>query len=104
MFWCKKCHRSQGLLFVFQLQLQPWLGLFGGMKVVGGVALGPRERIVLVEVGDTWLVIGLVPGQIRTLYKMPKGELSAEVALTQGLQGGHFADLLKRVSQKGNPQ
>ena len=76
----------------------------GGMKVVGGVALGPRERIVLVEVGDTWLVIGLVPGQIRTLYKMPKGELSAEVALTQGLQGGHFADLLKRVSQKGNPQ
>ena len=76
----------------------------GGMKVVGGVALGPRERIVLVEVGDTWLVIGLVPGQIRTLYKMPKGQLSPEVALTQGLQGGHFADLLKRVSQKGNPQ
>lgn len=76
----------------------------GGMKVLGGVALGPRERIVLVEVGDTWLVIGLVPGQIRTLYKMPKGELSAEGALAQGLNGGHFADLLKRVSQKGNSQ
>ena len=76
----------------------------GGMKVVGGVALGPRERIVLIEVGDTWLVIGLVPGQIRTLYKMPKGELSAEGALTQGLSAGHFADLLKRVSQKENPQ
>ena len=26
----------------------------GGMKIVGGVALGPRERIVLVEVGETW--------------------------------------------------
>lgn len=76
----------------------------GGMKVVGGVALGPRERIVLVEVGDTWLVIGLVPGQIRTLYKMPKGELSAEGALAQGLNNGHFADLLKRVTQRGNPQ
>ena len=76
----------------------------GGMKVVGGVALGPRERIVLVEVGDTWLVIGLVPGQIRTLYKMPKGDVSAEGALTQGLSAGHFADLLKRVRQKENPQ
>ena len=76
----------------------------GGMKVVGGIALGPRERIVLVEVGDTWLVIGLVPGQIRTLYKMPKGELSAEGALAQGLNNGHFADLLKRVTQRGNPQ
>lgn len=76
----------------------------GGMKVVGGVVLGPRERIVLIEVGDTWLVIGLVPGQIRTLYKMPKGELSVESALTQGLNGSNFADLLKRVRQKDSPQ
>lgn len=45
----------------------------GGMKVIGGVALGPRERIVLVEIGDDWLVIGIVPGQIRTLHRMNKG-------------------------------
>lgn len=45
----------------------------GGMKVVGGVALGPRERIVLLEVGDEWLVIGIVPGQIRTLHHQAKG-------------------------------
>ncbi len=76
----------------------------GGMKVVGGVALGPRERIVLIEVGDTWLVIGLVPGQIRTLYKMPKGESSPDKVLADGLQAGTFADLLKRVTQKGASQ
>jgi flagellar protein FliO/FliZ len=46
----------------------------GGMKVVGGVALGPRERIVLLEVGEEWLVIGVVPGQIRTLHRMVKGD------------------------------
>lgn len=46
----------------------------GGMKVVGGVALGPRERIVLLEVGDEWLVVGVVPGQIRTLHRLAKGE------------------------------
>ncbi|MBK7900818.1 MAG: flagellar biosynthetic protein FliO [Azonexus sp.] len=45
-----------------------------GMKVVGGLSLGPREKVVLVEVGDTWLVIGVVPGQIRTLHTLPKGE------------------------------
>ncbi|HRE15510.1 MAG TPA: flagellar biosynthetic protein FliO [Rhodocyclaceae bacterium] len=45
------------------------------MRVVGGVSLGPRERIVLVEIGEQWLVIGLVPGQIRTLATLPKGEL-----------------------------
>lgn len=54
----------------------------GGMKIVGGVALGPRERIILIEVGDEWLVIGIVPGQIRTLHRLAKGATvgtSAEV-------------------------
>ncbi|MBW7903621.1 MAG: flagellar biosynthetic protein FliO [Rhodocyclaceae bacterium] len=46
----------------------------GPMRVVGGLSLGPRERIVLVEIEDTWLVVGIAPGQMRTLHTMPKGE------------------------------
>lgn len=45
----------------------------GQLKVVSGIALGPKERIVLVEVEDQWLVIGIVPGQIRTLHRLPRG-------------------------------
>jgi flagellar protein FliO/FliZ len=41
--------------------------------------IGNRERIVLVEVADTWIVVGLVPGQIRTLHTLPKGELNPVV-------------------------
>lgn len=70
----------------------------GGMKVVGGVALGPRERLVLVEVGDTWLVIGIVPGQIRTLHSLPKG-----VPLPDELQARSdipFAAWLKSVKDR----
>lgn len=65
-----------------------------GLKVIGGVALGPRERIVLVEVGDDWLVIGIVPGQIRTLHRLAKGSLpegalpaGADKPFAQWLQG-----------------
>lgn len=44
------------------------------LKVLGGVSVGQRERIVLVEISDTWLVIGVGPGQIRTLHTLRKAE------------------------------
>jgi flagellar protein FliO/FliZ len=49
-------------------------GHTGPLRVVGGLMLGPRERVVLIEVGETWLVVGIVPGQIKTLHTLPKGE------------------------------
>jgi len=69
----------------------------GGMKIIGGVALGPRERIVLVEVGETWLVIGIVPGQIRTLHQLPKGQdLVAATCPTEA----PFAQWLKSIKER----
>jgi flagellar protein FliO/FliZ len=44
------------------------------LKVIGSVAIGQRERVVLVEVNDTWLVVGVGPGQIRTLHTLKKSE------------------------------
>lgn len=70
------------------------------MKVVGGVALGPRERIVLVEIGDQWLVIGLVPGQIRTLHTLPKGEMPAA---QPGDGEKPFASWLKLMTEQRKP-
>ena len=73
----------------------------GGMKIVGGVALGPRERIVLVEVGETWLVIGIVPGQIRTLHQLPKGS-NSDLAPTVGATEAPFAQWLKSIKERQN--
>lgn len=73
----------------------------GGMKIVGGVALGPRERIVLVEVGETWLVIGIVPGQIRTLHQLPKGS-SVDIEAATGSVEAPFAQWLKSIKERQN--
>lgn len=39
----------------------------GVIKQVGGVQLGSRERVVVLEVAGRWLVVGINPGQITAL-------------------------------------
>ncbi|HTY02178.1 MAG TPA: flagellar biosynthetic protein FliO [Rhodocyclaceae bacterium] len=45
----------------------------GLMRVVAGTAVGPRERVVVVEVGETWLVLGVAPGRVNALAEVPRG-------------------------------
>ena len=72
------------------------------LKVVSGVAVGQRERIVLVEVGDTWLVVGVTPGSARTLHTLPKSALP--VGEASALEGDQtkFQTWLKQVMEKKN--
>lgn len=44
----------------------------GLVKVVGATSVGPRERVVVVEVEGTWLVLGVGGGQVRSLHTMSK--------------------------------
>lgn len=37
-------------------------------RVISGISLGAKERIVLVQVGDKQLLIGVAPGRVQTLY------------------------------------
>ena len=72
------------------------------LKVISGVAVGQRERIVLVEVNDTWLVVGVAPGQVRTLHSMPRAELPTSQAGTSSDTDGKFQGWLKQVMEKRN--
>ncbi|NOZ52288.1 MAG: flagellar biosynthetic protein FliO [Gammaproteobacteria bacterium] len=40
----------------------------GHLKIVGGLHMGTRERVVLIQVGDQQLLIGVAPGRIQTLH------------------------------------
>lgn len=38
------------------------------LKIIGGLSMGARERVVLMQVGDSQLLIGIAPGRINTLH------------------------------------
>ena len=44
------------------------------VRVVGGVSVGSRERVVVVEVAGRWLVLGVAPGQVTSLADLEPGE------------------------------
>lgn len=41
------------------------------LKQVASASLGPRERVVVLEFNDTWLVLGVGGGQITKLHEAP---------------------------------
>jgi len=44
------------------------------LRIVAGAAVGQRERVVVVEIGTSWLVLGVAPGQVTALHHLPRPE------------------------------
>ena len=42
------------------------------VKLVGALSVGARERILVVEVGEQWIVVGASPGRMNALATMPR--------------------------------
>jgi flagellar protein FliO/FliZ len=50
----------------------------GLIRMVAGTAVGARERVVVVEIGGTWLVLGVAPGRVNTLAEIPRGSVPSQ--------------------------
>jgi flagellar protein FliO/FliZ len=60
--------------------------------------MGARERVVLIQAGETQLLLGVAPGRVQTLH-----------VLDQPLQmssssGSGFAEQLSQMLKKGKPE
>ena len=82
-------HMMGGLLIVLAIMAGAfWLlkqftrgGMVGSgpMRTVGTIALGPKERVVLIECNGTWVMVGTAPGRVNSLHAMaaPAGGYTA---------------------------
>ncbi|OXI36045.1 flagellar biosynthetic protein FliO [Burkholderia sp. AU16741] len=68
----------------------------GPLKVVSSVGLGAKESATIVEIGDTWLVLGVAPGNVRLLHTLPAGSVAATATAgstsADAPAGGHPSD------------
>ncbi len=44
------------------------------LKVIGAVSIGNNQRLVVIEVGEEWILLGVTPQQITTITSMPRQE------------------------------
>jgi flagellar protein FliO/FliZ len=73
------------------------------VKLVGALSVGARERILVVEVGEQWIVVGASPGRMNALATMPRQELDeAGLAGAQPVPGANFAEWFKQTIEKRN--
>ncbi|MCY0385993.1 flagellar biosynthetic protein FliO [Robbsia sp. Bb-Pol-6] len=73
----------------------------GLVKVVGSASLGTRERVVVVEVADTWLVLGVAPGNVRSLHTLP-AQGTVDAAAPAGATPSFQAAFARQLRAKFN--
>lgn len=69
----------------------------GVVRVLGGVPVGQRERVVLIQVGSKQLLLGVAPGRVQTLHV-----LDEPINVSTAPAGGEsFAERLGAALKKG---
>ena len=64
----------------------------GALRMIDGMALSTRERIVLVQVGDTQVLLGVAPGRVEALHVLGEPLPASREEKTAGVR---FASRLK---------
>lgn len=89
-----------GSLWVLKKLLAPRGESAGFLRVVAGTAVGTRERVVIVEVGGTWLVLGVAPGRVTALAEVPRQSAAGQAAGPSPSAGEGFNGWLRRLTPR----
>ena len=70
----------------------------GMVTVLGGISLGPRERAMVLQVGETRLLVGVAPGRVQTLHVLSP---TTDQEQDQQVETGRFDGQLQAELEKG---
>ncbi|QCR10302.1 flagellar biosynthetic protein FliO [Brenneria rubrifaciens] len=69
------------------------------LNVVSSCPVGQRERVVIVEVDNTWLVLGVTAQQVTALHTLP-AQPTSDSSSTAEIKSANFNQLLKKVLKR----
>jgi len=81
------------LAFLFKKYVGSSFIVNTSLKTIAGVSVGQKERVVLVQVGERQILVGVAPGQVNMLYALDKGE---EVSVNNEMPKTAFAEKFKQ--------
>jgi|GEM_PF-1331499 len=74
-----------------------------GLRITAGLQVGPKERVLLIEAGGQYLLIGVsTSGGVQTLHVYPEAPAVSEVTASRGASAippmaTAFAEAMKRA-------
>lgn len=69
----------------------------GQLRILGGLSVGTREKIILLKAGPRHLLLGVAPNQVQTLHVFERDEIDEATPAGQA----DFADSLRSVMRRG---
>ncbi len=92
-----------GLLFLTALVIAGWwlvqragglqIKSGNGLRVVTALSVGPRERVVLIEIAGEQMLLGVAPGRVNLLHRFEQPVIAAS--------SDDFASKIRHVMQQG---
>jgi len=83
-----------------------WVGRLSGVqnqrhiKVVSQTALGVKEKLVIIEVGNKNILLGLTPNNISLLHTFADGEFNPQLEIpTKGVSSSTLANGMAQTSK-----
>lgn len=92
-----------GLVFLVALVVAGWwlvqragglqIKSGNGLRVVTALSVGPRERVVLIEIAGEQMLLGVAPGRVNLLHRFEQPVVAAS--------SDDFASKIRQVMQQG---
>ena len=71
----------------------------GQMRIISGISLGGKDKLILVEIGDEQIVLGASPGRIQKIHTLAAPIATESPARLQGNAQSTFSSILSSFTK-----